>query len=125
MDFFPTILEAAGLEPAPGVSLDGESLMPLRRQNGSLERDAIFFHYPNYAFHGANRLGGAIRQGDYKLIEFYDDSSVELYNLANDIGERCDLSGQMPERAAEMKGALDRWLKDSGAEMPTPVGSVR
>ena len=125
MDFFPTILEAAGLEPAPGEPLDGESLMPVLRQDGLLQRDAIFFHYPNYAFHGANRLGGAIRQGDYKLIEFYDDGSVELYDLANDIGEQHDLSGQMPERAAGMKGELDLWLEASGANMPTPVGSER
>ena len=123
MDFFPTILEAAGLEPAPGEPLDGESLMPLLRQDGSLERDAIFFHYPNYAFHGANRLGGAIRQGDYKLIEFYDDGSVELYDLANDIGELHDISGQRPELASKMKGTLHRWLAASGAKMPTPVGS--
>ncbi len=125
MDFFPTILEAAGLEPEPGEPLDGESLMPLLRQDGSLQREAIFFHYPNYAFHGANRLGGAIRRGDYKLIEFYDDGSVELYDLANDIGEQRDVSGQMPQRAAEMKAELDRWLEASGAKMPTPVGSER
>ena len=125
MDFFPTILEAAGLGPTPGELLDGESLMPLLRQDGSLEREAIFFHYPNYAFHGANRLGSAIRHGDYKLIQFYDDESVELYDLANDIGEQQDISGQMPERAAQMKAELDRWLEASGAKMPTPVDSGR
>ncbi|MCZ6766695.1 MAG: sulfatase, partial [bacterium] len=59
MDFFPTILEVAGLDLAPSAPLDGESLLPLLRQTGSLEREAIYFHYPNYAFHGENRLGGA------------------------------------------------------------------
>ena len=123
MDFFPTILEAAGLEPMDEEPLDGESLMPLLRQTGPLQRESIFFHYPNYAFHGENRLGGAIREGDYKLIEFYDENTVELYNLASDIGEQHDLSTEMPERAATMKSALDRWLEASGAKMPTPVGS--
>jgi arylsulfatase A-like enzyme len=103
--------------------LDGESLMPLLRQTGPLHRESIFFHYPNYAFHGENRLGGAIREGDYKLIEFYDENTVELYNLASDIGEQHDLSTEMPERAATMKSALDRWLEASGAKMPTPVDS--
>lgn len=58
-------------------------------------------------------------------MEFYDDSSVELYDLANDIEEERDLAEQMPERAAKMKGSLDLWLKDSGAKMPTPIGSER
>lgn len=117
-DLFPTILAAAGLTPVPGQPLDGESLMPLLRQQAKLQRDALFFHYPNYAFHGENRLGGAIREGDYKLIEFYDDGSVELYDLANDIGEQQDLSGRMPDKAEAMKAKLDRWLKESGARMP-------
>jgi arylsulfatase A-like enzyme len=121
MDFFPTILEAAGLEPSPGVPLDGESLLPLLRQTGSLERDAIFFHYPNYAFHGENRLASAIREGDYKLILFYDDDSVELYDLANDLSEEHDLSAALPERAAEMKARLVSWLQSSGAKMPRPL----
>ncbi len=99
--------------------------MPLLRQTAPLQRESIFFHYPNYAFHGDNRLGGAIRTGDYKLIEFYDDSTVELYGLASDIGEQHDLAAQMPERAAAMKAALDQWLVASGAEMPTPIGSGR
>ena len=88
MDLYPTMLEAAGLDPDPDKPLDGESILPLLRQGGPLRRQAIYFHYPNYAFHGNNRLGGAIRAGDYKLIEHYDDGSAELYNLADDIGIR-------------------------------------
>jgi arylsulfatase A-like enzyme len=122
MDLHATILEAAGLKPQPGKPVDGESLLPLLRQTGALDREAIYFHYPNYAFHRGNRLGGAIRQGDYKLIEYYDDGSVELYNLARDIGERHDLSGQMPEKARAMKHKLDQWLVTCGAKMPTPIG---
>jgi arylsulfatase A-like enzyme len=121
MDFFPTILDVAGLAPTPGVTLDGESLLPLLSQSGRLDRDAIYFHYPNYAFHGENRLGGAIRKGDYKLIEFYDDESVELYDVVNDLSEAHDLSNELPEKAAEMKADLVTWLKNSGARMPRPL----
>jgi len=128
MDFFPTILEAAGIDVAgieaagidgaPSALLDGESLLPILRQSGPLMRDAIYFHYPNYAFHGENRLGGAIRKGDYKLINFYDDNSVELYDVVNDLGEEHDLSVELPELAAEMKADLVSWLESSGAHMP-------
>ena len=123
MDFFPTVLEVAGFEKTSEVPLDGESLLPLLRQTGSLERKAIYFHYPNYAFHGENRLSGAIRKGDYKLINFYDDDSVELYNVVNDVSETHNLLNEFPEKAIEMKADLFSWLKSSGARMPTPVES--
>ena len=121
MDLYATILQAAGLEPDLGKPADGESILPLLARTGTLRREAIYFHYPNYAFHRGNRLGGAIRAGDYKLIEYYDDGSVELYNLARDIGERHDLSGQLPRKARAMKGKLDRWLGACGAKMPVPI----
>jgi arylsulfatase A-like enzyme len=114
-------LEAAGLEPDQNDLLDGESLVPLLEQTRSLKRDAIYFHYPNYAFHGQNRMGGAIRQGDYKLILWYDDDSVELYNLNEDIGETTDLSRTMPEKAKTLKAKLQAWLESSGAKMPTRI----
>ena len=76
-------------------------------------------HYPNFAFHRDNRLGSAIREGDHKLIHFYDTDSVELYNLKNDIGEKNDLSGKMPQLASRLKNKLKVWLQDSGAVMPT------
>ena len=121
MDFFPTILEAVGLDETTDIPLDGESLLPILRQTGSLERDSIYFHYPNYAFHGENRLGGAIRQGNYKLIHFYDDDSVELYDVVNDLSEEHDLSDELSEKAAEMKSDLGAWLESSGARMPRPL----
>jgi len=120
-DFYPTILDVAGLKPEPGKPLDGESIVPLIRRKGPLRRQAIYFHYPNYAFHRGNRLGGAIREGDYKLIEYYDDGSVELYNLAKDIGEHQDLSQQLPQKAHAMKEKLDQWLRTSGARMPERI----
>ncbi len=117
-DFYPTLLDAAGLVPRADKTLDGESIMPLLKQTGPLKRKAIYFHYPNYAWHGSNQLGGAIREGDYKLIKWYDDGSVELYNLTNDLSEEQDLSTKMPEKAAGLKRKLDAWLAESGAIMP-------
>ncbi|MHC4741385.1 MAG: sulfatase-like hydrolase/transferase [Planctomycetota bacterium] len=122
-DFYPTLLDAAGLPSESGKIFDGESIVPLLRKKGRLKRDAIYFHYPNYAFHGGNRLGGAIRQGDYKLIKYYDDNSVELYNLAEDISEKSDLSTKMPEKAAELKKKLEAWLRETGARMPKRVAA--
>jgi len=117
-DFYPTLLDAAGLTPRAGKTLDGETICPLLKQTGPLKRKAIYFHYPNYAWHGSNRLGGAVREGDYKLIEQYDDGSVELYNIAEDIGEKQDLTTKMPRKAAELKRKLDAWLAESHAIMP-------
>jgi arylsulfatase A-like enzyme len=120
-DFYPTILDVAGLKAKPGKPLDGESIVPLIRQKSPLQRRAIYFHYPNYAFHRGNRLGGAIREGDYKLIEYYDDGSVELYNLSKDVGEQHDLSQKLPQKARDMKEKLDQWLRTSGARMPERI----
>lgn len=121
-DVFPTLLEVAGLKPVPGVPEDGESFVPLLTGEGKLKREAVFFHYPNYAFHKKNRLGGAIRKGNYKLIRFYDDESVELYDLEADPGERNELAGTNPGKARELRAELDRWLLESNAQMPVRVG---
>lgn len=117
-DVFPTLLEVAELKPRPGVPEDGESLVPLLTGKDGLKREAVFFHYPNYAFHKNNRLGGAIRKGRHKLIRFYDDDSVELYDLKEDQGEKNDLSKSNPELARNLRKELDAWLKESNAKMP-------
>ena len=117
-DVFPTLLEVAGLKPTPGVPQDGENLLPVLTGEGGLQRSSLFFHYPDYAFHKKNRLGGAIRKGQYKLIRFYDDKSVELYDLEADPGEQKDLAEALPEKAKELWDELDSWLKRSGARMP-------
>ncbi|NNC87546.1 MAG: sulfatase [Akkermansiaceae bacterium] len=122
-DVFPTLLEVANLEPGPDLPLDGESLVPLITGNGNLKRKSLFFHYPNYAFHKRNRLGGAIRKGDFKLIRFYDDDSVELYDLKSDPGEKRNLAAANPETARELREELNQWLRDSGARMPIKVAS--
>ena len=122
-DTYSTLLEAAGLKPVPEQAPDGESLLPLLRQTGSLQRKALYFHYPNYAFHQRNRLGGAIREGDFKLIRNYDDDSLELYNLAADLGETRNLSATHPEMTQRLTAKLESWIKSSGARMPAHVSS--
>ena len=118
-DLHPTILSATGLDLNSTIPNDGHNLLPLLQGKEKLKNRAVYWHYPNFAFHRDNRLGSAIREGDHKLIHFYDTDSVELYNLKNDIGEKNDLSGKMPQLASRLKNKLKVWLKDSGAVMPT------
>ena len=93
------------------------SLVPLLTDTGKLKRKAIYWHYPHY--HGSgNRPSGAVRAGDYKLIEWYEDKSIELYNLKNDISEKHDLAGEMPQKAAELQRMLHEWQKQVKAKMP-------
>lgn len=119
MDCFPTILEATGIEVESDIVLDGVSILPLLRQDGPLNRDALYFHYPNYAFHKRNRLASAIRLGDYKLIRRYDDDSLELYNLKDDISERNNLASRNPELAKQLDDKLKSWLTEVDARLPT------
>ena len=117
-DCYPTLLEAAGVQPVPGSTLDGRSLIPLFEQKPGFDRDAIFFHYPNYAFHKKNRLGSALRAGDFKLITYYDNGEFELYRLSSDIGEEVNLSQQHPEIVRQLKDKLDAWLRQTDARLP-------
>lgn len=117
-DLFRTILSAAEVEPPADDPGDGEDLVPLFEGKEGLERDALYFHYPNYAWHRSNRLGGAIRAGDYKLIERFDDGSVELFDLARDLGEEQDLAADMPELAADLRARLVAWRQRVDAAMP-------
>jgi arylsulfatase A-like enzyme len=118
-DFYPTILEMAGCALRPKQHIDGVSLVPLLKGAKSLDRRAIFWHYPHYGNQGGSP-GGAVRAGDYKLIEFYEDDSVELYDLRTDIGEKHDLAEKMPRKAAELHKMLKAWREDVDARMPTP-----
>ena len=118
-DFYPTMLEMAGVKDDPGNPADGVSLVPLLKQTGITRQDALFWHYPHYSNQGG-RPGAAMRQGDFKIIEWYEDGSVELYNLRDDIGESRNLAVQMPDKARDMKARLDAWLKEMNPEMPKP-----
>ncbi len=118
IDFFPTLLDIAGVSAAAS-SVDGVSLVPLLKQSGKLRRSAIYWHYPHYSNQGG-KPGAAIRQGDFKLIEFFEDSHVELYNLRTDIGERVNLASGMPKKTAELRHKLSTWRRSVDAQMMTP-----
>lgn len=118
MDFYATLLAAANLQQRESESPDGVSLMPLLRGEDELDRDAIYFHYPNYAWHRSNRLGSAIREGKYKLIERFDDDSVELYDLKDDLSEKQNLVDDMPDVAQRLREKLVAWRVETKAAMP-------
>lgn len=120
-DFFPTLLEFAGVTLPQSYENDGVSLVSLLKGEEGWSRDSLYFHYPNYAFHRSNRLGSAIRTGKYKLIEWLDDGSLELYDLEKDLSETKDLSQEEPQRVNEMLRDLHRWRTRVKAEMPKPV----
>ncbi len=114
-DFYPTMLEMAALPAKPEQHQDGVSLVPLLKQQGTIQRDAIYWHYPHYANQGGFP-GGAVREGEYKLLERFEDGRVHLYNLSNDIGERHDLAAEMPDRVARMRKNLHAWYKEVDAK---------
>ncbi|MCC6291630.1 MAG: sulfatase [Bryobacterales bacterium] len=116
-DLFPTALAAAGLGiPA---NLDGVNLLPLLTGGRKPRREALYWHYPHYSNQGG-APGGAIRSGNWKLIEFYEDHRLELYNLDSDPGEQTNLSRREAKRAAALRTRLDRWRRATRAIMPTP-----
>jgi len=117
VDFYPTFLEVAGLDAPEGHMLDGASIAPLLRGAPSLERDALYWHYPHYHH---TTPAGAIRQGNWKLIEYFEDGRLELYNLAEDLGEKNDRAREMPEKADAMRARLEGWREGVGAAMPEP-----
>jgi arylsulfatase A-like enzyme len=117
MDFFPTMLELAGLNLQPKLHADGQSLVPLLNGVKPDGPRQLVWHYPHY--HGSTWApGAAIREGDWKLIEFWETDQVELYNLAEDIGERKDLAEQNREKVADLAKKLETWQKEIGAKMP-------
>jgi arylsulfatase A-like enzyme len=118
-DFYPTMLEMAGLKPRQQQHVDGLSLAGLLKGKGELKRDAVYWHSPHY--HGSgNRPCGAVRAGDYKLIEWFEDGSFELYNLKDDLGEQNDLAPEMPQKVAVLKAMLHKWREEVDARMPAP-----
>ncbi|MBI4623764.1 MAG: sulfatase [Verrucomicrobia bacterium] len=117
-DFFPTLVEAAGARPAAGRALDGVSLVSLLK-GGSLPGRALFWHYPHYGNQGG-APSAAVRRGDWKLIEWEEDKRAELFNLAQDLGEKTDLAAQEPRRVEQLRAELHAWQKNVGAKLPAP-----
>ncbi len=117
-DYYPTLLEMTATSDEPSHHPDGVSLVPLLKQTGGLQRDTIYWHYPHYHPGGATPYS-ALRQGDMKLIEFFEDSHVELYDLKADISEQHNLAAQMPDKAHELQAKLAAWRSEVGAQLPT------
>jgi arylsulfatase A-like enzyme len=118
-DFFPTIAALADVEPDPQIELDGQSLIPYLRVAQPPQPRSFVWHYPHY--HGSTwKPGAAIREGDWKLIEFYHWDEVELYHLGDDPGERHDLAAECPQVTARLRKKLSDWQQRMGARMPVP-----
>ena len=120
VDYYPTVLELTGPQRATQESrpADGRSIVRLlENPSANLDREAIYWHYPHYHPGGATPYG-AVRAGDWKLIEFYEDMHVELYNLASDISEIADMAAAKSDQAAELRAKLHAWRASVGAQMP-------
>ncbi|TWT84240.1 Arylsulfatase [Planctomycetes bacterium CA13] len=116
-DFYPTILDIAGLAPRRDQHLDGVSIVPLLTDSATtLNRDTLYWHYPHY--HRTNPYG-AIRDGDWKLIEFFEDGKLELYNLKEDPKETQNLASIQPEKTQELLRNLKKWRRSVDAQMMT------
>ncbi|MGD9856440.1 MAG: sulfatase/phosphatase domain-containing protein, partial [Planctomycetaceae bacterium] len=116
----PTLLEIAGIQgdAEHNRTVDGKSLAPLLRDPSSrLDRDTLYFQYPHY--YPTTTPVSAIRDGDWKLLEYFEDAHVELYDLAHDLGERHDLAPSMPGRAAALQKKLAEWRTSVDARVPT------
>lgn len=120
-DLYPTVLAMTG-NPVTPTGSDGLDLTPLLRQSGTIDRDALYWHYPHYQLYqqGGAVPYGAIRAGNWKYIEPYDGTPPELYDLATDIGEQHNLIATQPEQAAKLAKRLAAWRTEVGAQMPHP-----
>jgi arylsulfatase A-like enzyme len=117
-DLFPTLLDMVGLDLLPEQHVDGVSLVPVLK-GGSIPDRPLYWHYPHYGNQGGEP-SSILREGNWKLIHYYEDGRKELYNLSTDPGEQTDLAAQQPDRTAEMAARLKKWLDDVGASFPTP-----
>lgn len=125
VDFYPTFLELSGRPAGAGAPLDGVSLASLIRGGAAPERGAIYWHYPHYHAAGDGGPAGAIRAGDWKLIEYYEHTltgegrAPELFNLRDDSAETRNLAASEPKRVAALRAQLASWRQSVGAQMPT------
>ncbi|MBC8148815.1 MAG: sulfatase [Verrucomicrobiaceae bacterium] len=118
-DFYPTLLEMLGLPVLPDQHKDGRSFVPALKAE-DYDRGPIYWHFPHYSNHGYQSPNGAIRSGRYKLIEYYENGTVQLFDLEDDIGERKDLAKSKPEIARKLKKMLHDWRMEVDAKMPYP-----
>jgi arylsulfatase A-like enzyme len=126
IDFFPTFCAAAGISAdAQPDNMDGVDISPVLRDAGAkLDRDALYWHYPHFSNQGG-RPGGAIRKGKWKLIERYEDGTLELYDLERDPSEQSNKAYVNPEIARELQAQLAAWRESVDANMPRPNPAVQ
>ena len=119
-DYFPTLMEIANGENAPrsGTELDGQSIVPLLRGE-SMERGPLYWDYPHYGNQGG-APASAIRDGRWKLIRWFEDDGVELYDLEADVAEKNNVAKEHPQIAAKLLRSLNEWREFVGAKPPTP-----
>jgi arylsulfatase A-like enzyme len=130
LDLYPTFVELAGADAPPDYTLDGVSLVGLLRgEQPTLEREDLFWHFPGYLGASGNQWRttpvGVIRSGDWKLMEFFEDGSMELYNLKDDLSETKNLAEAEPAKVHELHDKLVAWRKSVGAKMPGPNNERR
>jgi arylsulfatase A-like enzyme len=130
VDIYPTFLEIAGGKAPANYPLDGESLVPLFRDSGAkLKREAIYQHFPGYLGAGTDSWRttpvGTVIAGDWKLMEFFEDKRLELYNLRDDIGEKSNLATQQPEKTRELHAKMIAWREAIKAPMPAPNTGIK
>jgi hypothetical protein len=117
----PTLMEAAGIEPGKTTGpLDGVSILPLLR-GGTMAARTLYWHFPHYTNQGS-RPAGALREVNWKLIEHFEDSTVELFDLAKDVGEEKNVAAENAAVVETLKNKLHAWQKSVGAQMPEPNG---
>ena len=130
LDFYPTILEVAGIEKPADKVLDGQSILPVLTGKGELNERPLFWHFPIY-LEGGNketqdpvfrtRPGSAVRLGDWKLIQYFENNDIELYNLKEDISEKNNLAESNPEKVKELLEILENWREETNAPVPTEL----
>jgi arylsulfatase A-like enzyme len=118
-DFYPTFLEAAGLDLLPEQHVDGVSLLALLEGKRTLDREAIYWHYPHYGNQGGTP-GSSVRVSDLKLIEFFEDGRLELYDLRVDVGEEHNLAAERPALTRRLADLLAAWRDEVEAKIPQP-----
>ncbi len=116
-DFYPTMLEMAGLDLLYEQHLDGVSFLPALIGSGTIKREAIFWHYPHYGNQGGTP-SASVRAGNYKLIEFFEDGHLELYNLSEDVSEKINIAKDCPEITKMLKEMLKEWQYQVSARIP-------
>lgn len=123
-DFYPTFLDMAGATANADKIVDGKSFLPLFKGQAMQPRP-FYWHYVSETGKWVNRMCSAVRQGDYKLLYFYADQRIELYNLKNDPSEKSNIAASEPGKVKELKAMLDEWKKEVNAEEPDVAGASK